>query len=408
VRDEAGRLLYYEGFVTDISARRQLESEIGRASKLEAVGILAGGIAHDFNNILTVVLGNVTLAESDLAPGHPVSARLQEARQATLRARDLTLQLLTFAKGGEPVRTTIELPELLKESAGFALHGAKARGEFRFAPGLWRVNADKGQVGQVVQNLVINAVQAMPAGGVVTLSAGNVELAVASVGTPPLPAGRYVQLMVADTGVGIAREHLAKVFDPYFSTKAQGSGLGLASAYSIVRKHEGHIAVESEPGKGTVFRIWLPAAAAFTSDAVKTTSGSRSPFRARVLFMDDEPTIRSMAVLFMQRIGYDCDVAVDGAEAVRKYGEAMDAGRKYEVVVMDLTVPGGMGGREAMEHLRRLDPGVSAIVSSGYSRDPVLANYQAHGFQAVLPKPYGLDQLTKVMQATLEGPGNPT
>ncbi len=408
VRDSAGRLLYYEGFVTDNSARRQLESEIARASKLEAVGILAGGIAHDFNNILTVVLGNVTLAESDTDPNNPVSLRLQEAKRATLRARDLTLQLLTFAKGGEPVRTTIELPELLKEAAGFALHGAKARSEFDLAPGLWRVNADKGQVGQVVQNLVINAVQAMPAGGVVTVSASNVELTSTGDGGPPLPPGRYVRLAVADTGLGIAPENLAKIFDPYFTTKAQGTGLGLASAYSIVRKHEGHIMAESMPGRGTVFRFWLPAVSGSAPGPAQSGTDGRSLFRARVLFMDDEPSIRSMAVLFMERIGYDCEVATDGAEAVKKYQEAMVAGRKYEVVVMDLTVPGGMGGREAMEHLRRLDPGVCAIVSSGYSRDPVLASYQAHGFQAVLPKPYGLDQLTKVMRAVLDGPGNPT
>ena len=408
VRDEAGRLLYYEGFITDISARRQLESEIGRASKLEAVGILAGGIAHDFNNILTVVLGNVTLAESDIPPTSPVSARLQEAKRATLRARDLTLQLLTFAKGGEPVRATIDLPDLLKESAGFALHGARARGEFQLPRGLWQVNADKGQVGQVVQNLVINAVQAMPEGGVVTIAAANVELTRTTAGAPALPPGSYVQLTVADTGVGIARENLAKIFDPYFTTKEQGSGLGLASAYSIVRKHGGHVVVESEPGKGTVFRLWLPAVLGSNASRAPGATGSRSPFRARILFMDDEPSIRSMAVLFMQRIGYDCDVAADGAEAVRKYQEEQTAGRKYEAVVMDLTVPGGMGGREAMEHLRRLDPAVCAIVSSGYSRDPVLANYQAHGFQAVLPKPYGLEQLTKLMRGVLDGPGNPT
>ncbi len=407
VRDEAGRLLHYEGFVTDISARRQLESEIGRASKLEAVGILAGGIAHDFNNILTVVLGNVTLAEAEIDPGSTVGPRLQEAKRATLRARDLTLQLLTFAKGGEPVRTTIELPELLRESAGFALHGAKARGEFHIARGLWRVNADKGQLGQVVQNLVINAVQAMPDGGVITLSASNVELAGKVAGAPPLPAGRYVHLTVADTGVGIAPDHLVKIFDPYFTTKEQGSGLGLASVYSIVRKHGGHIEVESEPGKGTVFRFWLPAVSGSANGPAADSTGSQSPFRVRVLFMDDEPSIRSMAVLFMARIGYDCEVAADGAEAVRKYQEAMTAGRKYRVVVMDLTVPGGMGGREAMEHLRRLDPGVCAIVSSGYSSDPVLANYQVHGFQAILPKPYGLEQLTKILRAALDGSGSP-
>jgi PAS domain S-box-containing protein len=408
VQDEKGNLLYYEGFVTDITARRQLESEMARASKLEAVGILAGGIAHDFNNILTVVLGNVTLLELDTPAGSPQAARLADAKRATLRARDLTLQLLTFAKGGEPVKSAIELPELIKESAGFALHGAKARADFRIARGLWRVNADKGQLGQVVQNLVINAVQAMPGGGQVTITADNTDTLEEMVDLPPLPQGRYVRISVADSGTGIAREHLAKIFDPYFTTKEQGSGLGLATAYSIIRKHAGHIMAESEPGRGTTFRLWLPAEAAASSGAAPGATGSRSPFRARVLFMDDETAIRAMAAIFMERIGYDCEVAVDGAEAVRKYGEAMAAGRKYEVVIMDLTVPGGMGGREAMERLVRLDPSVCAIVSSGYSRDPVMANYRAYGFQGILPKPYGLDQLTKVMSAVLDGAANPT
>ena len=400
VRDEQGRLQYYEGFVTDISARRQLEAEMGRASKLEAVGILAGGIAHDFNNILTVVLGNVTLAEADTEADTAIQTRLADARRATLRARDLTLQLLTFAKGGEPVKATVELPELLRESAAFALHGARARAEFHIAPDLWSVHADKGQLGQVVQNLVINAVQAMPGGGVVTITAENSELAA---GMLPLKPGRYVRLVVADTGMGIAPEHLVKIFDPYFTTKAQGSGLGLATVYSITRKHDGHIAAESEPGKGTVFRLWLPAGGAAAGSTRQQPAEPPPGSRPRVLFMDDEEPIRGMAGIFMQRLGFECETATDGAEAVRKYQEALQAGRRYELVVMDLTVPGGMGGREAMEHLRRLDPGVRAIVSSGYSRDPVMANHRAHGFKAVLPKPYGLEQLRKTMNDVLEG-----
>jgi PAS domain S-box-containing protein len=404
VRDERGRLLYYEGFVTDISARRQLEAEQGRASKLEAVGILAGGIAHDFNNILTVVLGNVTLAEADTDADGAIHARLADARRATLRARDLTLQLLTFAKGGEPVKADIALPELLRESAAFALHGAKARAEFRIAPDLWPVHADKGQLGQVVQNLVINAVQAMPGGGVVTLTAENTEPAP---GLLPLRPGRYVRLTVADTGVGIAREHLAKIFDPYFTTKAQGSGLGLATVYSIVRKHDGHIAAESEPGRGTMFRLWLPAGGTAAGRAGAPSADARPVSRARVLFMDDEEAIRGMARIFMDRLGFECETAADGAEAVRKYQEAAQAGRRFEAVVMDLTVPGGMGGREAMEHLRRFDPAVRVIVSSGYSRDPVMANHRAHGFLAVLPKPYGLEQLRKTMHEVLDAPAGP-
>ncbi|AOS43740.1 Blue-light-activated protein [Lacunisphaera limnophila] len=404
VRDASGRLLYYEGFVADITARLQLEAEMGRASKLEAVGILAGGIAHDFNNILTVVLGNVTLAEADTEADSAISARLADARRATLRARDLTLQLLTFAKGGEPLKAAVELPELLRESAAFALHGAKARADFKIAPGLWPVNADKGQLGQVVQNLVINAVQAMPGGGLVVLTADNAEVGGDDAGVLPLAPGRYVRLSVADNGVGIAREHLAKIFDPYFTTKTQGSGLGLATVYSIIRKHGGYIHAESEPGQGTVFRCWLPAGGTPAAGAGPAEPEPPAPRRARVLFMDDEEPIRSMATIFMDRLGFECETAADGAEALRKYREAREAGRAYDAVVMDLTVPGGMGGREAMEHLRRLDPEVRVIVSSGYSRDPVMANHRAHGFKAVLPKPYGLAELGKSMNEVLERP----
>jgi len=401
VRDPQGNLRYYEGFVTDITARRQLEAERGRASKLEAVGILAGGIAHDFNNILTVVLGNVTLAEADTEAGSALGARLADARKATLRARDLTLQLLTFAKGGEPVKTAVELSELLRESTAFALHGAKARADFHIAPDLWSVHADKGQIGQVVQNLVINAVQAMPGGGVVTLKAEN---AVVAEGELPVRAGRYVRLTVTDTGGGIASEHLVKIFDPYFTTKAQGSGLGLATVYSIVRKHDGYILADSEPERGTMFRLWLPAGGAVTAAPAGGAPADTRPARVRVLFMDDEESIRGMARVFMERLGFECDTAPDGAVALEKYREAMQAGRSYTVVLMDLTVPGGMGGREAMEHLRRLDPAVRAIVSSGYSRDPVMANYRLHGFKAVLPKPYGLEQLRQTLDGVIATP----
>jgi len=399
VRDAEGRLLYHEGFVTDITVRRRLETEMLRSSKLEAVGILAGGIAHDFNNILTVVLGNVTLAEMDTAADTTVHRMLHDAKRATLRARDLTQQLLTFAKGGDPVRSAIALPELLRESAEFSMHGAKSRCEFALSPDLWPANADKGQLGQVVQNLVINAVQAMPQGGVVRIEAANCTLAANAVGN--LSAGEYVKLSVSDTGTGIAPEHLAKIFDPYFTTKQQGSGLGLATVYSIARKHQGHIEVESKLGSGTTFHLWLPAA----EHAAKTTAAeaeSAGPLKVRVLFMDDEEPIREMANLFLSRLGCAVVTAADGAAAVAAYRGAMQQGQTFDVVVMDLTVPGGMGGREAMQHLLTLDPQVRAIVSSGYSRDPVLGSYRTHGFCGILPKPYGLEQLRKAIAEVMK------
>ena len=398
VHDETGKLLYNEGFVSDITPRRRLEEEMLRASKLEAVGILAGGIAHDFNNILTVVLGNITLAEMDPQVQGAVGRMLREAKRATLRARDLTQQLLTFAKGGEPVRMAIDLPELLRESASFALHGSKTRAEFDLAPDLWPANVDKGQISQVVQNLVINSVQAMPAGGIVGIRAVNAPNPDGRNGQPS--AGDYVKISVEDAGSGIAPENLAKIFDPYFTTKQQGSGLGLATVYSVVKKHGGHIEVQSDPGRGTVFHLWLPAA------AVAVPSGSTAtPFdgkvEARVLFMDDEESIRGMAELFFERLGAQADFAVDGAEALMKYQHAREAGRPFDIVIMDLTVPGGMGGRQAMERLRQLDPDVTAIVSSGYSHDPVLSHYRSYGFRGILPKPYGLDQLHRALLEVL-------
>ncbi len=399
VRDAGGRILYHEGFVTDITLHRRLDQEMQRASKLEAVGILAGGIAHDFNNILTVVLGNVALAEMDLGAEAPGTRLLREAKRATLRARDLTQQLLTFAKGGEPVRGAVSLPELLRESTDFSLHGAKARADFQIAADLWPADADKGQIGQVIQNLVINSVQAMPEGGRLKVGAENVRLGDLP-GAGPLRAGCYVHLTVADTGTGIAPEYLAKIFDPYFTTKQQGSGLGLATVYSIVKKHQGHIEVESQLGHGTTFHLWLPATTQMVAEKLEGKAVAR-PLAARVLFMDDEAPIREMARLFTSRLGLECELAVDGAEVIRKYQEALEANQPFEVVVMDLTVPGGMGGREALERLLKIDPAVRAIVSSGYSQDPVMASHLAHGFRGILPKPYDLEQLRQAIADTL-------
>jgi PAS domain S-box-containing protein len=402
IRDpQTGRPAYFDGFVSDITARLRLEGEFQRASKLEAVGILAGGIAHDFNNILTVVLGNVTLAEMDTEVTSAVARMLRDAKQATLRARDLTQQLLTFAKGGDPVRAVVALPELLRESAGFAMHGSKVRAVYELPEHLWPANVDKGQIGQVVQNLVINAVQAMPQGGSITLRAANVTLLERQVAT--LPAGDYIRLSVADNGVGIPSDHLAKIFDPYFTTKQTGSGLGLATVYSIIRKHQGHIEVESQLGTGTTFTFWLPAAPHGREDAPEPVPESVR-LHGRVLFMDDEEPIRSMAGLFLSRLGLDYVLTKEGAETVRLYREALEAGQRFDLVIMDLTVPGGMGGREAMQQIRAIDPQVRAIVSSGYSRDPVLANYRAHGFSGILPKPYSLEQLQQTLRNVF-GPG---
>lgn len=384
----------------DITEHERLEQELVRATKLESVGILAGGIAHDFNNILTAVMGNVALAALDIAPDSGPGRCLAEAERATLRARDLTLQLLTFAKGGEPVRAAVQLEGIVREIATFTLHGSKVRPVYKIPPDLWPADVDKGQIGRVVQNLVLNAVQAMPEGGTVEITLGNDRLdGSARVALPP---GDYVQIAISDTGVGIKPEHLPRIFDPYFTTKHMGSGLGLAAVYSIVHKHRGAIDVTSQVDIGSTFRIWLPASHQETTpDSMQIPSINTTKLQGRVLFMDDEEPIREMAAFLLRRFGLEVECAAEGSEAVNKFREAKLAGNPFSLVIMDLTVPGGMGGREAILELKQIDPDVRAIVSSGYSSDPVLANYREHGFCGVVAKPYEVADLARVLRRAL-------
>jgi PAS domain S-box-containing protein len=384
----------------DVTERARLEGEILRASKLESVGILAGGIAHDFNNLLTVVMGNLTLAMLDSQAMAAAGRWLQDAERGVMRARDLTQQLLTFARGGEPVRSAVRLPEVVREAANFALHGSKVRCEFAIDEDLWTAEVDKGQIGQVVQNLVINAVQATPEGGIMHIAMRNEHLS--DSGSRPLAAGNYLCIEIRDTGSGIRPDHLPRIFDPYFTTKQSGSGLGLATVYSIIRKHQGHIEVESELGHGTVFRFWLPASPEARPALVEQASVPAN-LAGRVLFMDDEEPIRAIAEALLKRLGFEVTTVSDGREAVRVYAEGRRNGKSFDVVIMDLTVPGGMGGKAAMAELIKIDPQVKGIVSSGYSSDPVMANYRAHGFRGMVPKPYKLTDLAKTIRTVIEG-----
>ena len=399
VRDAESEVIGTVLLIRDVTVRQRFEEELERASRLESVGILAGGIAHDFNNILTAIMGNITLAMIEAGQLATVERNLQEAERATLRARDLTQQLLTFAKGGDPVRAAVLLPEIIREVSTFALHGSRVKCEFDLPPGLWPADADKGQLGRVVQNLVINAVQAMPEGGCIRIKAVNE--AVTAEMQRPLSPGDYVHIAVADTGTGIKPEHLSKIFDPYFTTKQQGSGLGLTTVYSIIRKHQGHVEVESELGRGTTFHFWLPALRERQLEITENPAEGEVPLKGRVLFMDDEESILTMANLLLRRLGFEAELARDGIETVRKFAAAHAAGQPFDLVVMDLTVPGGIGGREAIEQLRAIDPGVRAIVSSGYSNDPVLANHRAYGFRGVVAKPYKIDDFTRVLRTVL-------
>jgi PAS domain S-box-containing protein len=402
MHDVGGQAIGSVLVLRDVTERSRLESELERASKLESVGILAGGIAHDFNNILAVVMGNITLAQLDPSTeGTPAARWLKEAERGALRARDLTQQLLTFAKGGDPVRTAVRLPEVVREAAEFALHGSPVRAEFAIEDDVWAADVDRSQIGQVVQNLVINAMQAMKNGGIIRVGLRNAEVAEGQ--QPPLPAGRYLELSLADTGTGISAEHIARIFEPYFTTKEQGTGLGLATVYSITRKHQGHVAVESEIGKGTTFRLWLPAAKMSPSTPQEGRS-ALEPMKGRILFMDDEEPIRAMVEVLLGRLGLIVKTVGDGAEMLTEYSRARAAGETYDVVMMDLTVPGAMGGREAMQELLKIEPKVRAIVSSGYSGDPVLANFRAHGFCGIVPKPYRLADLATAVRNALAKP----
>ena len=383
----------------DVTERERLGQELVRASRLESVGILAGGIAHDYNNILTAIMGNLSMAMLDAAADSEMSACLKEAQRATLSARDLTQQLLTFAKGGEPVRAAVDLAAIVRDVSDFALHGSIVKSVFDLPGDLWPVDADKGQIGRVVQNLVINAFQAMPSGGVVRISARNEE--VTGMGRPSAAPGDYVHISIADTGTGIKQEYLSRIFDPYFTTKQSGSGLGLAAVYSIVKKHRGVIDVESECGRGTTFHFWLPALPGGRPAAESDQSGRLKALKGRVLFMDDEASIRSMAAGLMRRIGLDIVTVGDGREAVEQFKAAKEEGRPFSLVVMDLTVPGGMGGREAIGLLRAIDPRVRAVVSSGYSSDPILANYRDYGFCGVASKPYDALKFSRVIGEAL-------
>ncbi len=403
--DEIGRLAstfvrLSETLTQALSSMRQAEAERLRAQKLESLGVLAGGIAHDFNNILTAILGNLSVARH-AEPGDDVAEVLQDAEKAALSAKGLTRQLLTFSRGGAPIRKVTSLPEVLREAARFALRGAKARAEFSIAEDLWPAAVDEGQLSQVIHNLVLNADQAMPEGGVVAIRAENVELTGGE--GRPLRPGRYVLIAIEDTGVGLSREQLDRIFDPYFTTKLNGSGLGLTSSYSIVKKHEGHVAVDSEPGRGTIFSVFIPASqAAVVPQPPRQDVLPRG--KGRVLLMDDEEPVRRVGARMLQHLGYEVELAKDGDEALRTYAAGMEQGRRFDAVIMDLTVPGGMGGKEAMQKLAALDAGARGIVSSGYSTDPVMASYRAHGFCCVVAKPYRVEELGSALAEAITTP----
>ena len=384
----------------DISVRKKMEEDMARSEKLDSIGVLAGGIAHDFNNLLTAIFGNITLAKMYANREGEVYKRLEESEKAALRAKDLTQQLLTYSKGGAPVKKTISIGDLATESACFALRGSNVKCEFSFPDDLWPVEADEGQLSQAVNNLIINAAHAMPEGGAIQVYGANVSGD--RNGLPPMK-GNHVLISIMDHGIGIPQEHLSKIFDPYFTTKRKGSGLGLSTTYSIIKNHGGYLAVESELGIGTTFHIHLPAAAG-AGASPKAEEGRFVSRRRRILVMDDEEAVLDVAREMLESFGYSVTLARDGTEAVTIYQQAMASGEPLDSVLMDLTIPGGMGGQEAIKKLLEIDPGVKAIVCSGYSNDLVMSSYRAYGFRGVIRKPYSLKQLSDTISDVLSIP----
>ncbi len=400
--DEQGNVAGSLVQLRDITERKKMEEELLNVRKLESIGLLAGGIAHDFNNILAGIMMNAQLARMKPSKTDKYLAGIEEA---AAKAVELTQQLLTFSKGGAPVLKTASIRQLIEESAGFVLRGSNVKCDFNFPDGLWSVEVDKGQMNQVISNLVINGAQSMPDGGVIAIRGENVTIPSESerIGMP-LAKGRYVKISFEDHGIGIPRHYLTKIFDPYFTTKQYGSGLGLTTTFSIVTKHNGYVTAESELGRGSIFHVYLPASQKSAPPApAQSDSDELSVGQAKILIMDDEQVVRDLAAELLTAVGCQVQTAPDGKEALELYCKSLCNGGRFDVVIMDLTVPGGMGGKETMKKLLEIDKDVRAIVSSGYSHDPIMADFKKHGFVGVVAKPYKAPQLVAELRRVLRG-----
>lgn len=364
--------------------------------QLESIAALSGGIAHDYNNLLTAIMGNISLALEHVAPDATIIPLLDQALSAARVAKTLTRRLITFSKGGQPTKKPTDIVGVVENTAAFSLSGSNIRCEYGPSEGIWAADVDPQQIGQAIHNLMINAAESMPEGGAVHISFENTTIdSPNSILTP----GKYVDIAITDQGVGIPADHIEKIFDPYFSIKGKGAnkgtGLGLSISHSIIAKHGGDIMVCSRMRIGTTFHVLLPASETATevvdtAIAVETSQKPDKPVpgRGKILVMDDEAMIRELAGSMLRHLGYQVDFAEEGHAAVRKYQAALDASAPFDAVILDLTIKGGMGGQETIRHLKAINPAVKAIVSSGYSENPVIANYKDYGFCEVVAKPY--------------------
>ncbi len=388
----------------DITEREHHASERRKAESLEQLGLLAGGIAHDFNNLLTAIIGNISLASILLPKESEMSVRLEDAKNASMRARDLAQQLLTFARGGAPIKKTASIGKLIQDTVSFSLRGSQSRSEFHVSNDLWPAEIDAGQISQVIANLVVNADQAMPNGGTIRITCENFRHSVSNGDTvSELAPGDYVKITITDTGVGIPEQYLKRIFDPYFTTKPKGNGLGLATTYSIIKHHKGLVTVESEPNQGSVFTLYLPAVArVVVAEELPRKNLAEITGSGRILVVDDEEAIRELIDFTLTHLGYEVATAENALAGVELYREGLEAGKRFDAVILDLTLPGGMGGREALKRLLEIDPTVNAIVSSGYATDATMSRYQDYGFRGMIAKPYEAAELGRVVRETIQ------
>ena len=412
IKDKNGNITGVVLVFQDVTDQLRMQEEIQKMDKLQSVGTLAGGIAHDFNNIMTGMFGNISIVKTQLGKAHPEYRFLEKAESSMHRAVGLTKQLLTFAKGGKPVLEKKAVSELIEEMVKFNLSGSNVKPFFDVPDNLWIAEIDKGQIEQVFSNLTINACQAMPDGGNLYISLENIELAETE--TAALKQGQYIQIKVRDEGCGIDNAFLNRVFDPYFTTKGTGNGLGLAVSYSIIKKHGGYISAASESGKGACFTVLLPACMGKKPKGSEKNGGNlpagqeaeknciEKAHTAKILIMDDDETIQMVVSAMLAAIGFASESAADGEHALKMYRKSLDNGDPFDVIIMDLTIPGGMGGKEAIKKVLLMDPKARVIVSSGYADDPVMANYAEYGFKGIITKPYTIGNLKIVMEDVLK------
>ena len=385
----------------DISLWKKAEAELQKMEKLKSIGTLAGGIAHDFNNILTGIFGNISIVKSRLSKGSAEYRHLEEAEKSMGRATFLTKQLLTFAKGGMPVKENVSLYDIAEEIVRFDLSGSSVKPHLTKQRGLWMAEVDRGQIQQVFSNLTINAREAMPDGGNLYLSFENRRMGENDL--PGIRAGKYVRITVKDEGMGINTNYLDRIFDPYFSTKQTGSGLGLATTYSIINRHGGRIEVDSQQGQGTEFTLYIPASSKIKTikDAYAFQAYAEEPVKAKVLVMDDEKIICEVVTAMLNESGFSVCCATDGKQAAAMYAKALKTDMPFDLVILDLTVPGGLGGKETINLILESDPDAKVIVSSGYADDPVMAKYREYGFSGIVAKPYTYEKLLSVIREAL-------